>query len=80
MKTGAVIVNADKCIGCGFCVGSCPWGLVAIDPHTRKAIKCDLCGGDPACVKECPENALLFTDLNEAALARRSLLIRLIGE
>lgn len=74
------MVDEEKCVGCGFCVIACPWGLVVLDPMKRKAIKCDLCGGDPVCVKECPEKALLLVDLNEAALARRSLLVRLLGE
>lgn len=79
-KTGAVVVDEEKCVGCGFCVRACPWGLIVLDSETGKAIKCDLCGGDPACVKECPEAALLFVDLNEAASAKRSLLVRLLGE
>jgi len=29
---------------------------------TGKVIKCDLCGGDPACAKACPTEAITYID------------------
>ena len=57
-ELGAIIVIEDKCTGCGLCVEACPINAVKIDTRTKKAIKCDLCGGDPACVRYCPTKAL----------------------
>jgi Fe-S-cluster-containing hydrogenase component 2 len=40
------------------CVPACPFDVVFIAP-TGEVLKCDLCGGDPACVKACstrPDN------------------------
>lgn len=79
-KTRAVVVDEERCTGCGFCAAACPWGVITLDPVTGKALKCDLCGGDPACVKECPENALRFLDVREAAGFRRSSIVKLVGE
>jgi len=45
-------VDREKCIGCGKCVEACPYNGIFIDKE-GKAIKCDLCEGDPACVKAC---------------------------
>jgi len=44
-KTGARYVNKSNCIGCGFCVMSCPLSppRIAVDPVQKKSIKCDLC-------------------------------------
>jgi anaerobic carbon-monoxide dehydrogenase iron sulfur subunit len=69
--TGAKIIDAEKCTGCKICVEACPNrkkialyyddnGLSPIRYNTGKNIcfKCDLCGGDPLCVKTCPLNAL----------------------
>lgn len=56
--TGAVIIDRDKCTGCGLCVKYCYLGAVRLSKDGRKAEKCDFCGGDPACVKECPTGAL----------------------
>jgi len=59
-ETGAVLIDHDKCIGCMACVGACPFGAIVVDPKTGDVVKCDLCGGDPVCVKVCPTRALLY--------------------
>lgn len=55
---GILCIDPDKCISCGLCVQYCPIGMVALDPDTQKAVKCELCQGDPLCVKACPTYAL----------------------
>jgi len=57
-RAGVVIIDSDQCVGCGLCTKYCPEHLVAMDPDTGKAVKCDLCGKDPECVKACPTGAL----------------------
>lgn len=58
-KLQIVVVDEEKCVSCGACVGACPYGIITLDPVTNKAIKCDLCGGDsPACVDICPSHVL----------------------
>lgn len=59
-NTGAWIVDEEKCIGCGMCVDACPYDAIFIDKKTKKAIKCDLCGGNPQCVKFCPKDTLFY--------------------
>jgi len=54
----AVIVNEEKCIGCGLCVKACPAEAVFIKPEKNVAFKCQLCGGKPECIEICPTNAL----------------------
>lgn len=56
----ARVINAAKCTGCQTCVEACPWQMTSFDKETKKATKCDLCGGDPQCVKICPSGALSF--------------------
>jgi Fe-S-cluster-containing dehydrogenase component len=63
--TGARVIDQALCIGCQTCIQTCPYELsrIRFDRVKKKAIKCDLCGGDPACVKACPTGALsYFTD------------------
>ncbi len=54
-----VLVNREKCTGCGDCVEACPYGIIEQDTEGL-AYKCDYCGGDPACVKECYPGAIVF--------------------
>lgn len=64
-KTGIVSVNEDKCIGCMTCLAVCPVGCIK---PGNIAYKCDLCQGEePACVKNCPNRALLWLETGGAA-------------
>lgn len=56
--TGAMVVDPDKCIACNLCHRYCPLHIVGVDPALKKSVKCDLCGGAPACVAVCPTGAL----------------------
>lgn len=51
--TGAVLVDREKCIGCGKCIEACPGRIPFLHPGDKKAVICDLCDGDPECVKAC---------------------------
>lgn len=59
-EDGVVLVDSALCSGCGACVTACTYGMIEQD-KSGMAFKCDLCDGDPACVKECHADALQFT-------------------
>jgi formate dehydrogenase iron-sulfur subunit len=71
---GSVYVQPDVCNGCGYCVVSCPFGVIDRRPDDGRAFKCTFCydrqkfGEEPACAKACPTGSILFGDLD--ALAR----------
>lgn len=75
-RTGAIEIDTEKCTLCGYCIPSCPYGMITIDKIDKHAVKCDLCGGDPECVKHCREKAILFVDVDRAALYRREAVAR----
>jgi carbon-monoxide dehydrogenase iron sulfur subunit len=58
----AKIVLEDQCVGCKLCTIACPYGTMHYDLDSHKAIKCNLCGGDPACAQACPTAAILWTE------------------
>jgi len=58
--TGARIIDMEKCTGCKICLKACPWEMISFDPDSRKATKCDLCGGKPKCVEACPAASLSY--------------------
>ena len=70
-ETGAVLINDEVCIGCRQCVDKCPFGGIAVDLNKERMVKCDLCGGDPQCVKYCPTEALQYVKTDRMVMLRR---------
>jgi formate dehydrogenase iron-sulfur subunit len=73
-----VVLQADVCNGCGYCVPACPFGVVDRAPEDGRAAKCTLCydrledGLEPACAKSCPTDSIQFGPYDEiVALAER---------
>ena len=66
-KTGLVTHNKDKCMGCWTCIMVCPYGAVKMDKEGHVVAKCDLCQGfdEPACVANCPNEALVFKEVKQ---------------
>jgi Fe-S-cluster-containing dehydrogenase component len=69
--TGIVELNENRCIGCKECMWACPFGAIAIDIEKGKPIKCDLCGGDPGCVKACLPGALEYSRVDRPTTRMR---------
>lgn len=60
-STGAIKVDDEKCVGvkCSRCSKACRHRTaIFFHPVTKKPLVCDLCQGDPACVKVCPTRAI----------------------
>jgi len=70
-STGAILLRSADCIGCADCVDACPFGMASLHPQTGLALICDLCGGDPACVKRCATGAILYEERVAGARAKR---------
>ncbi len=55
---GQVVVSPTLCTACGVCETMCPVG--AIELYAEIPRVCDLCGGDPRCVKACTPGAIHY--------------------
>lgn len=93
-ETGVIIVDKDRCDGCGWCLKACDFGSITIDPDEKTVIICDLCSGrkgtgvfpgrkisTQACVEWCPQEALeLVSRESLSHKARELTAIRLLHE
>ncbi len=61
-ENGSYEIDYDLCIQCLTCVDTCPFEAVFFDKLLERIIKCNLCKGEPNCVKSCFTGALLFKD------------------
>ena len=73
-EEGAVVVNQNRCMGCGYCSWACPYGAREYDENEGVMKKCTLCvdkiynenlpeeDREPACVRTCPAGARHFGD------------------
>lgn len=66
---GIVLIDTNRCSGCGLCIDACPYGAPQYDFTAHKVTKCQMCyprqdaGLPPACVEACSTNALTHGDL-----------------
>ncbi len=75
---GAVVYDADICMGCRYCMIACPFGMTRYEwsspvPRVRKCIMCHekIAAGElaePACTHACPAKATIYGD-RDALLA-----------
>jgi len=66
---GIVKIDRSACVGCLMCALVCPVGAVSVVDD--RPVKCDLCGGEPLCVKWCPHEALSVVDAAEVGPERQ---------
>jgi Fe-S-cluster-containing dehydrogenase component len=67
-QEGPVVWRGDKCMGCRYCMVSCPFNVPKFEYHSSNPmiIKCDMCYGRvkmgqiPTCAAGCPGDALTF--------------------
>lgn len=85
----SVQVNQQKCIGCKSCVVACPFGTmqVLVTPVGEGQVKatahkCDLCAGradGPACVQNCPADAMQLVNSDVLANLAKTRRLRTAG-
>ena len=69
--TGALVIDRDECVTCGECISACPFQALQLDETDDAIIACDLCGGDPECVKYCETGSIEFLERSPEVMQKR---------
>jgi anaerobic dimethyl sulfoxide reductase subunit B (iron-sulfur subunit) len=71
---GIVLIDSEKCLGCGYCSWACPYAALDYDKGSGHMTKCTFCverideGKPPECVAACPMRVLDYGDREKLAL------------
>jgi anaerobic dimethyl sulfoxide reductase subunit B (iron-sulfur subunit) len=78
---GIVLLNTQKCIGCGYCAWACPYDAPQVDKYAGFMTKCNLCydnldvGLPPACVTACPLRCLDLVESSDQEIGDKGLVL-----
>lgn len=56
------VIDQEECVWCQQCFDECPYNMIVMNKEKEVAMKCDLCKGEPLCVRYCPTGALVFEE------------------
>ncbi|OOO00502.1 MAG: (Fe-S)-binding protein [Epulopiscium sp. Nele67-Bin004] len=62
-----IVVDQDKCIGCGLCANACQQSAMEIVDGKAKVVREDFCDGLGNCLPVCPVEAISFEDVKVAS-------------
>ena len=76
MKRNIILIDDEKCNGCGNCITNCAEGAMEIIDGKAKLVSDIYCDGLGACLEHCPQDALIIEerdapDFDEAAVDDR---------
>ncbi|MFX1481851.1 MAG: 4Fe-4S dicluster domain-containing protein [Promethearchaeota archaeon] len=69
-RTSAIRVDDSLCTACGICIDACPGRVPHLHPDGSRVVICDLCGGEPECVKTCQEGLWNALTLGEEGMEK----------
>ena len=79
-ETKAIIIDKDRCVGCKMCTLACPFGNITFLEREGVSAKCDLCDGDPKCVKICPTEAIQYVEASVADFPKKKMFSEIVKE
>ena len=62
-----IIVDNEKCIGCGECVDICPMEVYELQDEKSVPVNSEECVGCESCIEVCEQEAITVREYGEAA-------------
>ena len=77
MMRDIVLIDEEKCDGCGLCVPSCHEGAIQIVNGKARLLADNLCDGLGACLGHCPQDAIRIEKRQAVAFDEQAVQVRL---
>ena len=62
-----IIVETEKCIGCGECVDICPMEVYELQDEKSVPVNVEECVGCESCIEVCEQEAITVREIGEVA-------------
>ena len=79
MKRDIIIIDQDKCNGCGNCVTGCPEGAIQMINGKARLVNDSYCDGLGACIGKCPVDAITIESRDAEAYSEAKVLENIIA-
>lgn len=80
MKRNIIIIDQDKCTGCGLCIPNCPEGAIQIIDGKARLVSDLMCDGLGACLGHCPENAIAIEVREAEKYDERKVMVNIVKQ
>lgn len=72
ISTGTIEIDHELCTLCEECTAACSFNGICRDSIDQTIIACDLCGGDPMCVRFCETKAIEFLERDSVVVQKKN--------
>ena len=80
MKRKIILIDEDKCTGCGECIPGCPEGAIQIIDGKARLISDLMCDGLGACLGHCPEDAITIEEREAEPYDERKVMANIVRQ
>lgn len=78
MKRKIIIIDEQKCTGCGVCIPNCPEGAIQIIDDKARLVSDLMCDGLGACLGHCPESAISIEEREAESYDERKVMANIV--
>lgn len=78
MERNIIIIDEDKCTGCGLCIPNCPEGAIQVIDNKARLVSDLMCDGLGACLGHCPEGAISIERREAEAYDERKVMVNIV--